>query len=705
MLDDDDGVSPLYKAVQQLHDAGHIRCVQTGGGLVQHIDIALLVQIFSQLYPLALAAGQGGQWLSQGKIGQTHPDHRAQRLAELFVVPKEFTGLPGGHLQDLCDILSVIPVGQRFPAVAFALAGLADSGDRVHKHQLGDDLPPPAAGRAGALAVEGKQAGVRAGLRRHLPSDLIEKAQEGGGGGASRGRHRGLVHQHHPVGVLLGEHIPDERAFARARHTGDHGEHMQRDVHRHVFQIVQRGVPDGQKGLWLPRFRLEGDDLPHGVSRQRSGQQQRLVAALEQDLAAVFARQRSHVDDLVGDGDHILVVLHHQSGVTLVPQAAKQLGHPVHVPGVHPGAGLIEDISHPCEGAAHIPHQFEPLGLAAGQGRGLPVHGQVGQADVDHPLQGGHQSVHDGLRPGIADGLQHLYQLGELHGAHLINAVTRHLAGKGRGVEPPAPAHRTGALLHQVHQPLDRGLLQVGGVPVDEHPVQVVGNAFHLFGKLFAVRRVRAVEQAVSLLRGKVLPLFIQWEQAGLGVLLPVPVAHVEGGQVGHALVPGFFRVDAALDIHGHHLADAGAFRTHAVGVVEGKIRGRSHIGGSDAGIKQPQGGVQVADGPHRGAGVAPQAALVHNDRGGQIVDALHPGLFIFGQPPPHEGGIGLVHLPLALGGDGVKDDAGFAGAGHSGKNHDLPLWDLQRHIFQVVLAKALNDDGILLHASPPHVR
>ena len=193
-----------------------------------------------------------------------------------------------------------------------------------------------------------------------------------------------------------------------------------------------------------------------------------------------------------------------------------------------------------------------------------------------------------------------------------------------------------------------------------------------------AVRSVRAVEQMVPLRFRKVLPLFVQGEDAGFGVLLPVPVAHMEGRQVGHSLVPCLFRVDTALNVHRHHLADAGALRAHTVGIVEGKIRGGAHIGFPDAGIEQPQRGVHVADGSHRGPGVAPQAALINDDRGGEVVDTLHFGLFVFGQPPPHERGVGLVHLPLALGGDGVKDDAGLPRAGHTGKHHDLALGNIQ---------------------------
>ena len=118
-------------------------------------------------------------------------------------------------------------------------------------------------------------------------------------------------------------------------------------------------------------------------------------------------------------------------------------------------------------------------------------------------------------------------------------------------------------------------------------------------------------------------------------------------------------------------------------------------MGRSDAGVEQPQGGVHIADGAHGGAGVAPQPGLIHDDRGGEVVDALHLGFFVLGQPSAHEGGVGLVHLPLAFGGDGIKDDTGLSRAGHPGEHHNLALWNIQRHIFQIVLPESPDDDFV----------
>ena len=377
MLDDDDGIAPLHQTVQQLHDLFYIGGVQTGGGLIQHVNVALLVEVFGQLHPLTLTAGEGGKGLPEGEIGQTHLQHGAQRLAELSIFPEKIVSVRCGHIQNFHDAFSLVPVGQGFAAVSLPLAGFADRGHRIHEHKLCDDPSSAAADRAAAFAVEGKEGCIHAVFRCHHLANLVKEAQEGGRGGAAGSGHRGLIHQHHLVCILPGEHVPDERAFAGSCHAGDHGQHVQRDIHRHVFQIVDTGVPHRKKGFRRPGLVFQGDYLLHGLAGFGAGEQQRFVTALKQNLTAVFPRKRPDIDDLVGNGDHIPVVLHHQHRVALVPQALQKPGHAVHIPGVHSGAGFIKDVGHAGQAASHVAHQLEPLCFAAGQCGGLPVHGEV----------------------------------------------------------------------------------------------------------------------------------------------------------------------------------------------------------------------------------------------------------------------------------------------------------------------------------------
>ena len=450
MFNDDDGVAPLHQTVQQLHNRFHIGGVEAGGGLIQHINAALLVQILGKLYPLALAAGQGGQGLSQGQVGQAHLQHGPQGLAQLSVLPKKFIGFPGGHIQNLHNVLALIGIGQSILAVAFSLAGLTNRGHRVHKHQLRDDLSSAAAAGTAALAVEGEQGAFHTVFRCHHLSDFVKETQEGCGGGSSGGRHRRLVYQNHPVCVFPGKHIPDQGAFAGARHPCNHGEHIQRNVHGHIFQVVDPGIAYRQKCPGLPGHRLQGLDVLHCLAGFCAGEKQLFIAALKQNPAAVFPRQGAHIDDLVGNGNDVPVMLHHQHRVPPVPKIPQEPGHAVHIPGMHPGAGLVENIGHARQGASHIPHQLQPLGLAPGQGGRFPVHGKIGQADVDHPGKGCRQRVHDGFCSGVGNGVQHRPELRKLHGAHLINAAARHLAGKGSGIQPASAAVGADLLLQKL---------------------------------------------------------------------------------------------------------------------------------------------------------------------------------------------------------------------------------------------------------------
>ena len=130
-------------------------------------------------------------------------------------------------------------------------------------------------------------------------------------------------------------------------------------------------------------------------------------------------------------------------------------------------------------------------------------------------------------------------------------------------------------------------------------------NALHLFVLPRPTRFLAAKQEQIPLLRRIIPVLFVQIEQSGAGVLLPVVVSHAKGGQIDHALIPALSRVDGPFDVQIQNFSDAGAGFAHAVGIVEGEIGGRSRIGLPDAGVEQPQCRVHIADGAHCGAGVA----------------------------------------------------------------------------------------------------
>ena len=102
---------------------------------------------------------------------------------------------------------------------------------------------------------------------------------------------------------------------------------------------------------------------------ERVGAAQAGDVAGEADPAAVGAGARPEVDDVVGDGDGLRFVLHHQHGVALVAQPQQQVVHPGDVVRVQADCGFVEDVRDVGEAGAEVPDHFHPLRLPAGEGR------------------------------------------------------------------------------------------------------------------------------------------------------------------------------------------------------------------------------------------------------------------------------------------------------------------------------------------------
>ena len=396
---------------------------------------------------------------------------------------------------------------------------------------------------------------------------------------------------------------------------------------------MQAGPAHGKTAGRAARVLLDRQGLPHGISRQGAGFQQILKAARKHDLAPVLPGPRPHVDHIIRDGNHIPVVLHHKNRVPFVPQLPQQIVHAVDVPRVHPRAGLVKNIGQSGQTAAHVPDQLQPLGLPAGQGRRLPVQMQVGQTDRDHPVQPLRQSLHQHVHRRVCDLQQNLAEPGQLHLTHVRDGIAVYLTAQSRPVQPLPMALRT---LH----PGDHALGLLPGMPalIADIPVQqrfriFVVQARHL-GILRLPRSVPGtVQQQIILFLGVLPHRLVQVEQAGGGVLLPVPGTRAEQGILDTALVPGLVPVDHRLHVQPCNRSQARTGPAHPVGVIEGKAGSRAHIGAPDSRKQQPQAGVQAADGAHRGAGVSAQGRLIHHHGSRQVVDSLHRRFGIFWEP------------------------------------------------------------------------
>ena len=91
-------------------------------------------------------------------------------------------------------------------------------------------------------------------------------------------------------------------------------------------------------------------------------------SALEDHVSTAGAGARAEIDDVIGDLDHLGLVLHDEHGVALVTQLQQQVVHALDVVRVEADRGLVEDVGDVGERRAEVADHLGALRLAAGQG-------------------------------------------------------------------------------------------------------------------------------------------------------------------------------------------------------------------------------------------------------------------------------------------------------------------------------------------------
>ena len=172
-----------------------------------------------------------------------------------------------------------------------------------------------------------------------------------------------------------------QRTLAGACYTCYSGKHAQRQVDGYVLEVVQRGMAQGKGAAGLARMCLEVAVLAEHLSRAGAAVQQLLVVALEDDASALAARTGPEVHDVVGQADHLAVVLNEQDGVARITQAAYGVFHLLNVVVVEARAGFVEDVKHVGERRIDVLGNLAALCLAARQGAHGAFQAQVAQPD------------------------------------------------------------------------------------------------------------------------------------------------------------------------------------------------------------------------------------------------------------------------------------------------------------------------------------
>ncbi len=423
MLDHHHGIALIHQLVQHLQQLAGVLEMQAGGRLVEDIEGAACRparQLLGQLDPLRLAARKGGRRLAHMHIAQADALEGLHLVAHRRHGLEKVGGLLDGHVQDVRDRLALEQDLQGFAVVALALADVAgdvDVGQEVHL-----DLDQPVAltsFAAPALDVEAEPSGAIAaglGLRQLAEpvADGLEGARIGGRVGpgraangrlvdiddlieifqaldplVGRGRVRGVVQ---PASRGLIEGLDGEGGLAAAGHPGDAGEHAHRDLAGDVLQIVAPGADDLQQLLLVDGpalFRHRDFARPGQILAGQAFRVGHDVGwlALGDDLAAMNAGGRAHVDHMVGGENRLLVMFDHQHRIAQVAQALEADQQPVIVALVQADGGFVQHIEHAGQARADLRGQPDTLALAAGQGAGIARQVQIVQAHIHEEAQ------------------------------------------------------------------------------------------------------------------------------------------------------------------------------------------------------------------------------------------------------------------------------------------------------------------------------
>src|SRR5262249_23981281 len=152
---------------------------------------------------------------------------------------------PDRHAQDIGDRSVVELVGQHFVLETLAAAYFARHFDLVHIRQLDVDDAQSLTIFVRTFRVETEQGRTNLVDFGKRLSDLVHDSLIGGGIRAAGNADRRLVNHNH-VGVLPEKGLVDERAFAGAGDTGDHGQDACRYIDGDVLQVIGPGVGNRQ---------------------------------------------------------------------------------------------------------------------------------------------------------------------------------------------------------------------------------------------------------------------------------------------------------------------------------------------------------------------------------------------------------------------------------------------------------------------------
>ena len=163
--------------------------------------------------------------------------------------------------------------------------------------------------------------------------------------------------------------VGDKRAFARPRNARDHGKRAKFNGNGHILQVVlaSAGELDGAAfGLAANLRHLDTATARQVIGREAPlGARHFIGRARGNHMAALLARTRAHINNVVGMANGVFVMLHDDNRVAQIAQAFKRGDKALVVALMQTDGRLVQDVQHAHEASANLRGQANALGFAA----------------------------------------------------------------------------------------------------------------------------------------------------------------------------------------------------------------------------------------------------------------------------------------------------------------------------------------------------
>jgi len=152
-----------------------------------------------------------------------------------------------------------------------------------------------------------------------------------------------------------------------------------------LLGLIDRQLTDAL----APGFRNIDAQVSPEVScgQGRVGSHEVLQPSGKNHVATFRPRHGTQIEDVVGCADDGFLMLHHDHGVSHIPQPGQDLDQPLRIVGVKSDARLVQYIGAAHEAAAQARAQLNALAFPATEGGAAPVEREVSQSYIQQELQ------------------------------------------------------------------------------------------------------------------------------------------------------------------------------------------------------------------------------------------------------------------------------------------------------------------------------